>query len=89
MCLTVYRVCGLRLVMLDSRVCCLMIAWAARALPDGSCRPVVWLQAHPEFDGRGVIVAILDTGVDPGAAGLATTSDGRPKVGGRGLPDDV
>ncbi|CAI9260290.1 unnamed protein product [Lactuca saligna] len=39
-----------------------------------------FIEAHPEFDGRGVVIAIFDSGVDPAAAGLQVTSDGKPKV---------
>lgn len=35
---------------------------------------------HPEYDGRGVVLAVLDSGVDMGIPGLERTSDGRVKV---------
>jgi len=40
----------------------------------------IFLKNHPNWDGRGVVIGIFDTGVDPAAAGLSTTSTGERKV---------
>ena len=49
-------------------------------VPRKETNALQFVRDHPEFDGRGVVVGILDTGVDPGALGLETLPDGRPKL---------
>ncbi|KAI8903216.1 subtilase family-domain-containing protein [Gorgonomyces haynaldii] len=49
-------------------------------LPKQITQAQQFVQKHPQFDGRGTTIAILDTGVDPGAPGLQTTSHGLPKI---------
>lgn len=39
-----------------------------------------FVREHPTYDGRGILIAILDTGVDPGVPGLGRTSTGDPKL---------
>ena len=49
-------------------------------LPKADLRVPEFLAARPDDDGRGIVVAVLDTGVDPGHPRLATTTTGEPKI---------
>ena len=39
-----------------------------------------FLRAHPEWDGRGVLIGILDSGIDAGVPGLQRTPTGNAKL---------
>ncbi|CAI8593694.1 unnamed protein product [Vicia faba] len=39
-----------------------------------------FLDSHPNYDGRGALIAIFDSGIDPAVDGLQVTSDGKPKI---------
>lgn len=49
-------------------------------VPRKETNALSFVEAHPEYDGRGVVVGILDTGVDSGAIGLQTLPNGEPKL---------
>jgi subtilisin family serine protease len=49
-------------------------------LPREATGTVAFLAEHPRWDGRGVLLGILDSGLDVGVPGFDTTTAGRPKV---------
>ena len=55
-------------------------AYAHGWMPLASTGVDQFLRAHPSYDGRNVLIGILDTGIDPGIPGLEKTSTGEPKI---------
>ncbi len=53
-------------------------SWTQLSL--STCRVDAFLEERPRSDGRGVVIAVLDTGVDPSIPGLTHTPDGEVKV---------
>ncbi|MEV4621445.1 S8 family serine peptidase [Asanoa sp. NPDC049573] len=49
-------------------------------MPTGETGSVAFKQAHPEWDGRGVTIGIMDAGVDLDNPALQTTSTGERKI---------
>ncbi len=49
-------------------------------LAQGATGVAAFRRAHPTWDGRGVLIGILDTGLDPTVPGLGTTATGERKV---------
>lgn len=55
-------------------------AWAQGWMPLAATGVPGFLRAHPEWDGRGVLVGVLDSGIDAGVPGLQRTPTGSPKL---------
>lgn len=49
-------------------------------IPKKETKVDAFLEKYPEYNGKDIIIGILDTGVDPGAAGLWTNPDGTSKL---------
>ncbi len=49
-------------------------------MPLAATGVIEFRKAYPTYDGRGVLIGILDSGIDPGIPGLSTTSTGERKI---------
>lgn len=57
-----------------------MDAFLLGLMPLASTGVQTFLATRPAADGRGVLIAILDSGIDPAVPGLIETSEGSPKL---------
>ncbi|KAG7310304.1 hypothetical protein JYU34_003059 [Plutella xylostella] len=64
--------------MADVPIDCDFPVWGL--MPKKETGVVSFLNKNPNYDGRGTVIAILDSGVDPAADGLKLTSTGETKV---------
>ncbi|PVU84883.1 hypothetical protein BB560_007238, partial [Smittium megazygosporum] len=49
-------------------------------MPTEDTQASSFIKKYPHYDGRGTVVAILDTGVDPAAAGMQVNTVGQSKI---------
>lgn len=56
------------------------LAWRQGWMPLDATGVRDFAERHPTWDGRGVLVAILDSGIDPSVPGLQRTSSGEAKI---------
>lgn len=52
----------------------------AGIIPKEENQASLFLEKHPEYNGKGILVGVLDTGVDLGLEGLRICPDGKPKI---------
>ncbi len=56
------------------------VAMLAGLMPLSNTGADLFREVHPTFDGRGVLIGVLDSGVDAGLPGFATTTTGERKI---------
>ena len=49
-------------------------------VPRNETKSLEYVKQNPDYDGKGVVIGILDTGIDPGATGVQYMADGTPKL---------
>jgi tripeptidyl-peptidase-2 len=49
-------------------------------MPKDEIGVTAFLEEYPDYDGRDVVIAVIDSGIDPGGPGLTRCPDGRPKL---------